>query len=219
MQPDPIILAFDTSAAHCAAALLRGDEIVALRHEEMAKGQAERLMPLLEEVLAEGGASWSDLDAIGVGVGPGNFTGIRISVSAARGLALSLGIPAIGVSTLEALAFGVDTTILCSVDARREMLYTQAFNDGTASSPILTSFDDIPLPNPKAEANVVGHRAGEIANRTGGQVVAAAFPFTEAIARKTKARMHNVQLPRPAPLYIRTADAAPPRDPAPVILD
>ena len=94
------ILAFDTSGPHCAAALLEDGQITAARCEEMAKGQAERLMPLLEEILTEAGRDWRALDRIGVGVGPGNFTGIRISVSAARGLALGLGVPAIGVSAL-----------------------------------------------------------------------------------------------------------------------
>ena len=88
------ILAFDTSAAHCAAALLLPDSLI-LRLEPMEKGQAERLMPMLEDVLAEGGLAWSDLKALAVGTGPGNFTGIRIAVSAARGLALGLGIPAV----------------------------------------------------------------------------------------------------------------------------
>ena len=97
-MPDPVVLGFDTSAAHCAAALLRGDAILAHRHEEMGKGQAERLFPLLEDLLSEAGLTWRDLHVIGVGIGPGNFTGIRIAVAAARGLALSLGIPAIGIS-------------------------------------------------------------------------------------------------------------------------
>ena len=90
---DPLILGFDTSAAHCAAALLCGEQCLAARHEDMTRGQAERLMPLLEDLLAEAGASWRDLARIGVGIGPGNFTGVRIAVSAARGLALSLKIP------------------------------------------------------------------------------------------------------------------------------
>ena len=75
---EPLILAFDTSAAHCAAALLSGDKLLAHAHEPMAKGQAERLMVLITEVMAMGGAKLGDLSAIGVGVGPGNFTGIRI---------------------------------------------------------------------------------------------------------------------------------------------
>ena len=66
----------------------------------MAKGQAERLMPMLEELLAEAGIAWRIFAPLAVGTGPGNFTGVRISVAAARGLALGLGIPAIGVTRL-----------------------------------------------------------------------------------------------------------------------
>ena len=95
---DPTILAFDTSGPHCAAALLLGGKIVAARFEEMPRGQAERLFPMLDEVMGEVGAVWEELDAIGVGIGPGNFTGIRIAVSAARGLALSLEKPAVSAS-------------------------------------------------------------------------------------------------------------------------
>ena len=98
------ILAFDTSAGHCAAAVLRDGDIVIAKAEDMTRGQAERLVPLLEEILAETGLAWSDIDRIGVGVGPGNFTGIRISVATARGLALGLGAPAIGVTTFDAIA-------------------------------------------------------------------------------------------------------------------
>ena len=85
ITPDPVVLGFDTSAAHCAAALLRGDAVLAAVHEDMTKGQAERLMPMLEEMLAGAGLGWGDLDVIGVGTGPGNFTGIRVAVAAARG--------------------------------------------------------------------------------------------------------------------------------------
>ena len=106
MVSDALVLGFDTSAAHCAVALLGGGRVLAARAEEMGRGQAERLLPLLEEVLAGGGASWRDLTRIGVGIGPGNFTGIRISVAAARGLALALDIPAIGVSSFDAIRAG-----------------------------------------------------------------------------------------------------------------
>ncbi|ETX15186.1 peptidase M22 [Roseivivax halodurans JCM 10272] len=103
MASDPIVLGFDTSAAHCAAALLCGDLVLSVRGEGMARGQAERLIPLIEDILAEAGLTWRDLARVGVGIGPGNFTGIRISVAAARGLAMSLGIPAIGISTHDAI--------------------------------------------------------------------------------------------------------------------
>ena len=93
-----LVLGFDTSAAHCAAALVSGDHVLARHADHMSRGQGEHLIGLLEDLLSKKGYTWGDLDTIGVGIGPGNFTGIRISVAAARGLALSLGIPAIGVS-------------------------------------------------------------------------------------------------------------------------
>jgi tRNA threonylcarbamoyladenosine biosynthesis protein TsaB len=93
----PLILGFDTTAAQCAAVLLGGDRNLGAAREEMSRGQAERLMVMLEEVRSGAGAGWGDLDALAVCTGPGNFTGVRISVAAARGLALGLKITAIGI--------------------------------------------------------------------------------------------------------------------------
>ncbi len=198
MPSDPIILAFDTSAAHCAAALLCGNRILGTKHEELARGQAERLFPLLEELLQEHSVSWSDLTRIGVGIGPGNFTGIRISVAAARGLAVSLGIDAIGVSSLEVQY--ADCPVVATVPAPREQCYFQAL--GTDAPP--AKLGTLP------EANAL---ARELGAEVSSSLPAAAL--TEAIARLAKACNDPTS---PAPLYIRGADAAPPKDPAPVIL-
>mgnify|MGYP000176847675 CR=1 FL=1 len=150
MPPEPIILAFDTAAAHCAAVVVQGGEVLAQRVEPMQKGQAERLFPLMEELLQEAGENWQSLDAVGVGIGPGNFTGIRISVSAARGLALSLGIPAIGVSRLEAMAFGLTGTAL--IDARQNRVYQQEFQGGVAQGDVsLLALEDVIAPVPIAD--------------------------------------------------------------------
>ena len=217
MPSDPLILGFDTSAAHCAAALLSGGHCLAARHEEMAKGQAERLLPLVQDVLSDAGVALSDLSAIGVGIGPGNFTGIRISVAAARGLALSLGIPALGVSGLEALAFGTQGPVLACLDARRDHLYLQRFTDGLAQGePALVPFEscaDWAAPG----LTCIGQRADEIAARTGAPHAPAAFAPASAIARITAARW-KAPAPRPAPLYIRDAGAAPARETGPVML-
>ncbi len=204
MPHDPLILAFDTSAAHCAAALLSGDQIIASCFEDMARGQAERLMPLLEEVLAEAQVSWVDLSAIGVGIGPGNFTGIRISVAAARGLALSLGVPAIGVSSLEAQAIDAARPIWTLIDARRDHFYAQYLRrDGNDEAPTLISAHEV--------ARLTGARIGP-------DVAGDPAPAIARIAARRLADAGHTPIPRPAPLYIRTADAAPPRDPAPLIL-
>jgi len=209
----PLILGFDTSSAHCAAALLRGETVLAQRREEMARGQAERLMPLIEEILAEGDATWSDLDAIAVGIGPGNFTGIRISVSAARGLALGLDVPAIGVSSLEAQAFGQKAPVISSVDARRDHLYLQVGDQ----PPGLYTLETLP---PLLDgAMCVGQQASEIAARCNGTVAEPRYPVAEAIARVAASRLGAPDLPAPAPLYLRDADAAPSREQPPALLD
>lgn len=213
----PLILAFDTSAAHCAAALLSGDKLLAQAHEPMAKGQAERLMPLVAEVMAAGGVGLPDLDAIGVGVGPGNFTGIRISVSAARGLALALDIPAVGVSTLEALAHALPRPLCVIEDARRDAVYVQNFDATAAHAPLLLSPGDL--------AACIGARAitgsGVAVAQSmiaGLHVLPPALPLAEAIARIAAQRWHDPALARPAPLYLRSPDAAPARIGGPVML-
>ncbi|MCG6904515.1 MAG: tRNA (adenosine(37)-N6)-threonylcarbamoyltransferase complex dimerization subunit type 1 TsaB [Rhodobacter sp.] len=218
MPSDPLILGFDTSAAHCAAVLLCGDTVLADAHEEMTKGQAERLIPMLEQVLTQAGAGWGDLAALGVGIGPGNFTGVRISVSAARGLALGLGIPAVGVSALEAQVFGLPGVTVSSLDARRDALYVQVFEMGAPHFPVLCDMASLPPIPARAAPSCIGHMNQEIAARCAGHAKAAALPMAEAIARIAGQRMHNDTLKRPAPLYLRGADAAPPRAAPPVIL-
>ncbi|PKP68691.1 MAG: tRNA (adenosine(37)-N6)-threonylcarbamoyltransferase complex dimerization subunit type 1 TsaB [Alphaproteobacteria bacterium HGW-Alphaproteobacteria-4] len=213
MRSEPLILAFDTSAAHCAAALLCGEAVLECRIEEMAKGQAERLMPMLEEMLARHGAGWRDLAAIGVGTGPGNFTGVRISVAAARGLALSLRVPAVGVSALEAAALGLPRPLRVVLDARRGEVYAQDFGpDGAA---MLTTHEA--LAKRGVDAMTGSGAAALAALQPGARVLAAAMPLPEAIARIAAARRATPQ-PRPAPLYLRSADAALPSEPPPVIV-
>jgi len=201
--PDrPLILAFDTSAAHCAAALLSGDTILQSAVEEMSKGQAERLLGLCEELLQASGKSFQDLDAIGVGVGPGNFTGIRISVSAARGLALGLGVPSMGVSNFDALAFGQDGPCACAVDARRGQVFVQGIANPSLAEPALHDADALP----PFDGPLIG---------VGGQPPV--LPVAEAIAHIT-AQRYTAATDRPAPLYLRPADATPARDAPPAIL-
>jgi tRNA threonylcarbamoyladenosine biosynthesis protein TsaB len=172
------------------------------RVEPMTKGQAERLLVLCEELLTEAGAGFADLDAIGVGIGPGNFTGIRISVAAARGLALGLDVPAVGVSIFDALRLGTEGPCACAVDARRDQVYLQAFDN--PQLPEVGIYDLATLP--RFDGPLIG---------AGGEPPV--HPVAEAIARITQQR-RNLRPSRPAPLYLRPADAAPARDAPPVIL-
>ena len=189
------VLAFDTASAHCAACLIDGDTLV-VRVDPMAKGQAEHLMPMLEQVLSDNGLTWQDLDAIGVGTGPGNFTGIRISVSAARGLALGLGIPAVGVTHLEAQVHGLPRPVVAQVSAPREQVYVQTFADLISTAVLVPATSDIAQAAPPI-----------VAPETMIKNIA-------LIARDRAADTTD----RPAPYYVRAADAAPPRDAAPVLL-
>lgn len=211
----PLILAFDTSASHCAAAVLSGDRLLATRGEEMGRGQAERLFPLLEELLEEAGLAWADLSAIAVGVGPGNFTGIRIAVSAARGLALGLNIPAIGVATFDALREGASGPVLTAVAAPRGAVYLDP-PEGAPLGPIQPA--ELPAEVLGSHLNVIGAEAAALAEHTGGRALSAAYPLAEAIARAA-ARRIGTETALPKPLYIRPADAAPSREVPPVLLD
>lgn len=219
MPASPTLLAFDTSGPFCAAALYHRGQMTT-RTDDMAKGQAEHLMPMLQEMLDARGLGFSDLHGVGVGIGPGNFTGIRISVSAARGLALGLGKPAIGVSRLEALAFGVARPVVVVEDARHNRVYAQYFGKTEATSPVLLDLINDNMPSAwKTERPVlIGSGAEALAKLTGSPVEMSPAPLAEAIARIALTRLDAPYTP-PAPLYLRPADAAPARDMAPVILD
>ncbi|NNM62734.1 MAG: tRNA (adenosine(37)-N6)-threonylcarbamoyltransferase complex dimerization subunit type 1 TsaB [Steroidobacteraceae bacterium] len=118
------LLAIDASTEACSAALLLGGESIG-RYEEPAGGQAERFLALIAEVLAEAGVRAASLDAIVAGIGPGAFTGVRVSVSVAQGLAFGAGLPVVPVSTLEALAWprvGQGPVLAC-LDARMAEVY------------------------------------------------------------------------------------------------
>lgn len=213
MPAEPLILAFDTAGPHCAAALLRGDTVLATRVERMERGQAERLVDLLSGLLAGRGLGYPDLDALACGIGPGNVTGVRISVSAARAFALALDRPAFGVSRFEAEALDLPRPCLVALDARRGEVYAQRIGNGAWGPSLLASDATLPLDGLAASTGDApglppGHRP----------------PLTPealalAIARIALARLRSGQPePPPAPLYLRAADAAPSRQPAPNLL-
>ena len=229
MPAEPLtLLGFDTSGRHCAAALLSDKLIRASAHEEMARGQAERLLPLLTDLLAEAALDWTDLDGLVVGTGPGNFTGIRIAVATARGLSLGLGIPAIGISSFDLMrdpeAPGAHPSELVSLPAPREQAYLQSYRYGRPQGPArLVDPADLPADlQPAPNLRIRGHRATQIA----AALSAEAYPaeLTEngpRLLRMAEWRLHDTGWPseRPAPFYVRPADAAPASDPPPVILD
>ena len=131
------VLAIDTALGACAAAVLDTGAGGLLAEETivMARGHAEALMPLIERVMEHANASFEALDRIAVTVGPGSFTGLRVGISAARGMALAAAKPAVGLSTLAAYAapfIAADDSIpvTVAVDARHEHVYLQVFGAG-----------------------------------------------------------------------------------------
>ncbi|EKP0294447.1 tRNA (adenosine(37)-N6)-threonylcarbamoyltransferase complex dimerization subunit type 1 TsaB [Aeromonas veronii] len=121
------ILAVDTATEACSAALLVGDKLFS-RWEEAPRDHTRKILPMVQAVLEDAGISLSDLDAIAFGRGPGSFTGVRIGISVAQGLAFGAGVPLIGISTLAAMAQGayrVDGAqqVLTAIDARMNEVY------------------------------------------------------------------------------------------------
>ena len=215
------LLVFDTSCGACSVAVWSGDRAVAERYEAMPRGQAERLLPMIEETLAEAGMAWGRLDAVGVTRGPGAFTGIRIGLAAARGLALARGIPAIGISTFEALAVRAPAGCMVAIDTKRNDLYCQLFGPGGAAAddPGILAPDDaialaeaegVPMvtdiPVPAGSESGKGGDRGPDGSLTGPPRAAA---FASLVARRYEAlgRDGRAGLAPPRPLYLRPPQA------------
>ncbi len=135
------VLGFDTATSACSAALWQDGDIIARRFEAMAKGHAEHLMGMIEAVMDEAAVGYPDLDLVAVTTGPGGFTGMRIGLAAARGLALAADVACLGVSTLAAVAHGIgkaerentgqeNGTVLVAIESKRADVYVQAFDAG-----------------------------------------------------------------------------------------
>jgi len=105
---------------------------VASAQEVMARGHQERLAPMAQAVMGEAGLAFGRLDRLAVTVGPGSFTGLRVGIAFAKGLALALDRPTVGIGTLEALAAEADGLVFSAIDARRGQLYLQGFEAGRA---------------------------------------------------------------------------------------
>lgn len=220
------LLAFDTSGPYCAAYVL-GPK-TAYAYEPMQRGQSERLMPLCQEVLTKAGLTWQDIKAVAVGVGPGNFTGIRIGVSAARGLALGLGIASVGVDKFRITLHGrgFSAPVLVSLAAPAGMAYVQTFLHGKPLAPpqhitVGACIAGLQMPG----LRVIGHEAVQIAKALGA--VSEDAPGDCAsdaeVSAKIAAIAHNdlqqgQPIDRPKPIYVKPPDAAPSKVAAPILL-
>lgn len=126
------ILAIDTATENCSVALLMGDKLY-VRSEVAPRDHTKKVLPMVDEVLREAGIVLGELDALAFGRGPGSFTGVRIGIGIAQGLAFGAGLPMIGISTLAAMAQGSyrlhgHTHVASAIDARMEEVYWGRFS-------------------------------------------------------------------------------------------
>ena len=154
------ILALETSAKAVSAAVTEDGKVLASGYQDTGLTHSRTLMPIVEHILKNTDLTVQDCDAIAVAAGPGSFTGIRIGVSAAKGLAFAAEKPAIAVSTLAAMARNVawlNGLVICAMDARRQQVYNALFRAEDGSLTRLTPDRAISLEELAAEVKEDSH--------------------------------------------------------------
>lgn len=216
------VLAIDTALAACSAAVLDtvSGGVVASESAPMTRGHAEALMPLIARVMQRSEFKFHDLDRVVVTTGPGSFTGLRVGIAAARGIALARGLPAIGVSTLSAyaaphLGAGDNSPVIAAIDARHEHVYLQIFASGgrTLVAPRLAALSEAVRAAADRAAYIVGSAAQAVADRL--PATAPAPVLVEAREAPDIAWVAQIGAVAPVapeppkPLYLRAPDAQP----------
>jgi tRNA threonylcarbamoyladenosine biosynthesis protein TsaB len=215
------VLAIDTALGACAAAVLDSERgaILSSESDAMVRGHAEAVMPLIARVMDAGRCEFADLDRIAVTVGPGSFTGLRVGIAAARGIALAAGKPSIGLSTLAALAAPhvaarSGETIIAALDARNEQVYFQVFApDGTTiAAPRLDRVRAAVRAVPIGPTVITGSAAELVAahwpsGSPSPRLETRAAPDIGWVARLGAAALDEGTPPKP--MYLRRPDARP----------
>lgn len=221
------ILAFDTCFDACSVALLPGGGGPAIsRFEAMSTGHAERLMPMIDEVMKQAGVAFQEIERIAVTVGPGTFTGTRIGVAAARALALALDRPVVAETSLSVMAEelanepqsrvgAADTETLIAMDARRDEVYCQLFlgRDALTEPAVLSARAAAHLGQAEHALTVAGSGAGAVAAQMhqAERLVTASHDelLPSAVFLAMRAARRKTGSDAVAPLYLRPADAKP----------
>jgi tRNA threonylcarbamoyladenosine biosynthesis protein TsaB len=216
------VLAIDTALEACSAAVLdtAAGGVIASESLAIARGHAEALLPLIARVMDQAAMEFAELDRIAVTTGPGSYTGLRVGISAARGIALATAKPAIGLSTLAALAAPLiaaddSTHVVAAIDARHEHVYLQIFGTGgrTLVAPRIATLRDALRAAITGPARIIGSGAAFLAKAwpKGAEppllVDTRSAPDISWIARLGAAAAEGYGPPKP--LYLRAPDAQP----------
>lgn len=212
------LMVVDTALGLCTAGVfeVEGATVrrLGLRSEPMVKGHSERIAGFARDAALEAGMAFADLDRIGVTVGPGSFTGLRVGLAFAQGLAAALNRPVVGVSALDALAASADeaATVAALIDARRGQVYARFWRDGEPAGPaeaLTLEAAAARIATMEADAVLVGSGAALFAEAVAGpRLLGLDGPAPEALARLAAAADPTLAPPRP--LYLRAPDAIPP---------
>jgi tRNA threonylcarbamoyladenosine biosynthesis protein TsaB len=221
-----LILAIDTALDACAAAILdtEAGKLIARESQAMKRGHAEALMPLIARVMKQSGVAFAALDRIAVTTGPGSFTGLRVGLSAARGIALAANKPAVGVTTLTAYAAPVvsesgEQPVISVIDARHDHVYFQVVS-GNGSSliwPRVAPIEEALAASRFGAPHLVGNAAGILADRWPAdapppfKVDAQPAPDIAWVGWLGAAVSPDTAPARP--YYLRAPDAKPSKDP------
>lgn len=217
-----IVLAIDTALDYCAAAVLDAGAMTMLAQEtlQMKRGHAEALMPLIDRVMKASGLPYSGLDRIAVTTGPGSFTGLRVGISAARGIGLAANKPVVGLTTLSAyvtpqVAENQEQPIIAAIDARHDHVYYQvvAGNGATLIRPAVAPIEETFAAARFGALRMVGNAAQLLADRWPKQAPAPALvdaqpgPDIGWVAWLGAATEPGAAPPKP--FYLRPPDAKP----------
>ncbi|CAN7143902.1 tRNA (adenosine(37)-N6)-threonylcarbamoyltransferase complex dimerization subunit type 1 TsaB [Mesorhizobium sp. LjRoot246] len=212
------LLAIDCAANLCAACVYDAAAKQELGRSvlDLGKGHAEHLMAVIAEALKAAATDYAGLGAIAVSVGPGSFTGLRVGVSTARGLALALKIPAIGVTTLEALAAEATAifpgrAVLAALDAGREEIHAAFYDEMSALTygPAVATLAEALTMATGSSSVLAGTAAALIAASAGRGFDVGPQTATADIVTYARLAAAKGEGERPKPLYLRGADAKP----------
>lgn len=211
------MLAIDTTGPVIGVALRVAGE-VRERTERVQRGSEQRLTPWAQELCAEASLRIADLDGIAVAVGPGAFTGLRVGLATASGLAMAANLPVVGLSSLASRARNVEGRVLSMLDARKARVYAQWFVDGRGEGEARDVTPEALLAEVAAGFVATGEGAGVyrlLVETAGGRVHADwPSPAVDALARmgeEALTRGEGIDPVSLRPVYIRPPDARPPK--------